>query len=185
VLPRRVRSYRTFFTLTAPFAFCFFDFLFFAGYVSVYFLCHFPSSVPDRRYPPTARECDFPLPFDPSGATARQARCCVTRKSEGRRRNAVWLTAKERSYPTDPHGLPGLSVRLRADLILLELLVQIAARRSDPCRPSESFQRSRATFRQETPLGVLLDSRSVPRPWPSPLGPAFGAASPPPRRSSR
>src|SRR5207237_6227811 len=89
------------------------------------------------------------------------------------RRAIVWLAAKNLLYPARPSGradlpgppdVPGLSVGLLADLILLEFLVQIAARRADHLGGLRDVPPVLAELAdQEHPFGVLFELSQRPR----------------------
>jgi hypothetical protein len=97
---------------------------------AVCFLCHFPSGCPDRALP-GALPCGvrtFLSPSRPPGATPQQARRGLSR--------APWRACRAEASEGREGGrssglLRRLSVSFLSDAVLLQLLVQVAARRSD------------------------------------------------------
>src|SRR5256885_109074 len=151
-----VRSYRTFSPLPLATG---------AASSAVCFLCHFPSGCPDRALP-GALPCGVRTFLPPSrllrAATAgdRLAHCEGSIVSVPTHHTLPGLPAP----PALPHP-PDLSVGLLADLILFELLVEIAARRADHFGRLRDVPAVLAQLAdQEHPLGVLLELTQRARP---------------------
>ena len=147
---------------------------------AVYFLCHFPSGCPDRALPgalpcgvrtflPCLRPCGLRRGSD------RLAHCDAS---------ALKRTASgDRLASCD--GSP-LSVGFLRDLVLLELLVQIAARRVDHLGGLRDVPAVLAQLAdQERALGVLLELAQRARPSPARRRRAGLAAAAPARRRAR
>jgi hypothetical protein len=118
--------------------------------LAVYFLCHCPSGCPDRGLP-GALPCGVRTFLPPSRLAAL-------------RRAIIWLAATIDSTPGRPVQPSCLSIRLLRDLILLELLVQIAARRADHLGRLRDVPPVLAQLaHQEIALGVLLELPQRPR----------------------
>ena len=147
-----VRSYRTFSPLPLALA----RFSAAARRRAVYFLCHFPSGCPDRALP-GALPCGvrtFLPAFAPCGAPAERSSGSLRRARLHRRR----LTATLHCPPSP------LSVGLLRDLILLELLVEVAARRADHFGGLRDVPAVLAQLADQIrALGVVLELAQRPR----------------------
>ena len=86
---------------------------------AVSFLCHFPSGCPDRALP---------------GALPCGVRTFLPPPPFGRRRTIVWPAAADSQLRTSNVKLPSSPIILLTDPVLLQLLVQIAARGPDDFR---------------------------------------------------
>ena len=145
---------------------------------AVCFLCHFPSGCPDRALP-GALPCGVRTFLSPCGAAI--ARLTATAISLGRTATLDYcgsavsmapglqpgaFSDASLDQPVGRHGRrrSALPVRLLRDLVLLELLVEVAARRVDDFGGLRDVPAVLAQLGDQVrALGVSLNSRSVPR----------------------
>src|SRR5207244_2083081 len=88
---------------------------------------------------------------------ASSVRSLPSEAAQRRRRAIIWLAAKRQLYP-------GLPVRLLRDLVLLQLLVEIAARRADDLGGLRDVPAVLAQLAdEERALGAFLELAQRPR----------------------